>query len=91
MIDVKYGILIIFGVCLLILLIGILKKKAEILLNFAVRLVVCLICAYFLNQFFQTQGWDVAIGVNPISVLTFGSLGICGMAALYGMLFLQLL
>ena len=89
--ETKYGIAIIIGVCLLILFIGILKKKAEILLNFAARMVVCFICAYFLNSFFASRGIDVSIGINPISALTFGSLGFCGMAALYGILFLQLL
>ncbi len=89
--ETKYGIVIIAGVCLLILVIGILKKKAEILLNFAARMVVCSICAYFLNSFFASRGIDVAIGVNLLSALTFGTLGLCGMAALYGILFLQLL
>lgn len=89
--DTTYGIGVIIGVCLLILLIGILKKKAEILLNFAARMVVCFICVYFLNSFFTSRGLDVSIGINPLSALTFGSLGFCGVAALYGILFLQLL
>ena len=89
--ETKYGIWIIVGVCLLILLIGILKKKAEIVLNFAARMVVCFICSYFLNSFFAARGLDVAIGVNLFSALTFGTLGFCGMAALYGILLLQLL
>ena len=89
--DTTYGIGVIIGVCLLILLIGILKKKAEILLNFAARMVVCFICVYFLNSFFTSRGLDVSIGINPLSALTVGSLGFCGVAALYGILFLQLL
>jgi inhibitor of the pro-sigma K processing machinery len=89
--DTTYGFAIIAGVCLLILVIGILKKKAEFLLNFAARMVVCFICSYFLNAFFVSKGIDVSVGVNPISVLTCGSLGLWGLAALYGILFLQLL
>ena len=89
--ETKYGIGVIIGVCLLILFMGIIKKKAEILLNFAARMVVCFICAYFLNSFFASKGLDVSVGINAISALTFGSLGFCGMAALYGILFLQLL
>ena len=89
--DTTYGIGVIIGVCMLILLIGILKKKAEILLNFAARMVVCFICVYFLNSFFTSRGLDVSIGINPLSALKFGSLGFCGVAALYGILFLQLL
>lgn len=89
--ETKYGIGILIWVCLLVLTIGIMKKKAEILLNFAARMVVCFICAYFLNSFFASKGIDVSIGINLISTLTFGSLGLCGMAALYGILFLQML
>lgn len=89
--NTEIGIFVIIGVCLLVLVIGILKKRAEILLNFAARAVVCLIVAYFLNSFFASRGIQVAIGFNLISLLTFGTLGFCGMAALYGILFLQLL
>lgn len=89
--ETKYGIAIIAGVCLLILVVGILKRKAEIMLNFAARMVVCFIFSYFLNSFFASRGIDVSVGVNPISALTFGSLGLWGMAALYGMLLIQLL
>ena len=89
--NTEIGILVITGVCLLVLLIGILKKRAEILLNFAARTVVCCIVVYFLNSFFASRGLEVAIGFNFISLLTFGTLGFCGMAALYGILFLQLL
>ncbi|MCD7921065.1 MAG: pro-sigmaK processing inhibitor BofA family protein [Clostridiales bacterium] len=89
--DMRMGILAVAGVFFLVLLIGFIKKKGEILLNFATRTVVCLIVAYFLNSFFSNRGIDIMIGFNIISVLTFGSLGFCGLLALYGILFLQLL
>lgn len=89
--STEIGILAIVGVCILILMIGILKKRAEILLNFVVRTVVCLIVVYFLNSFLASRGIAVAVGINVISLLTFGCLGLCGMLALYGILFLQLL
>jgi len=89
--DTKIGILVIIGVCILILLIGVLKKKGAFLLNFATRTVVCFIVVYFLNSFLESRGLDIAVGFNLISLLTLGSLGFCGMAALYGILFLQLL
>ncbi|MCC8080896.1 MAG: pro-sigmaK processing inhibitor BofA family protein [Lachnospiraceae bacterium] len=89
--DIRMGMLAVAGVFLLVLLIGFIKKKGEILLDFATRTVVCLIAAYFLNSFFSNRGIDIMIGFNIISVLTFGSLGFCGMLALYGILFLQLL
>ncbi|MCC8018068.1 MAG: pro-sigmaK processing inhibitor BofA family protein [Clostridiales bacterium] len=89
--DTKLGIAVIAGVCIFILLIGILKKKGEILLNFATRAVVCFIAVYFINSFLASRGVEVAVGFNLISLLTLGSLGFSGMAALYGILLLQLL
>ena len=86
-----YGIAAITSVCILVILIGVLKKNAEVLLNFAARTVVCFLCSHFLNSFFLARGLDVAVGINLISFLTYGTLGISGMAALYGILFLQLL
>ena len=83
-----YGIAAITSVCILVILIGVLKKNAEVLLNFAAR---CFLCSHFLNSFFLARGLDVAVGINLISFLTYGTLGISGMAALYGILFLQLL
>ena len=85
-----YGIAAITSVCILVILIGVLKKNAEVLLNFAARTVVCFLCSHFLNSFCLAR-LDVAVGINLISFLTYGTLGISGMAALYGILFLQLL
>lgn len=87
----QIGILVILGVCALVLLIGILKKKAEFLLNFTARTVVCFIVAYFFNSFLASKGVEVAVGFNLLSLLTCGTLGFSGLAALYGILFLNLL
>ena len=89
--NTEIGILVIAGVCTLVLVIGILKKRAQILLNFAVRAAVCLILSYFLDTFLASRGIPVSVGLNLISLLTFETLGFYGMAALYGILFLGLL
>ena len=36
--DLKYGMLAVAGICVLVLLIGVLKRKAEIFLNFTVSI-----------------------------------------------------
>ena len=89
--DMKYGVMAVAGICVLVLLIGILKQKAEIFLNFMVRIVVGFIGVYFLNAFLAKQGIDVAVGFNIFSALTLGTLGMGGFALLYGIMFLQLL
>lgn len=89
--DMKYAVLAVAGICVLVLIIGILKRKAEIFLNFMVRIVVGFIGVYFLNAFLSQRGIDVAVGINVMSALTLGSLGFGGFVLLYGILFIQLL
>ena len=83
------GICVIVAICILVLLIGLLKRRAELLLNFAVRIVVGAVAIYVTNQFLQTQGSSIAVGINPYSLLTMGFLGFGGYGLLYGILFYQ--
>lgn len=87
----EIGIALMLGICILVLLIGIIKKKAELLLNFTVRIVLGLAAIFFLNQFFSSQEIDIVVGINPISVLTAGTLGTGGIALLYGIMAYRLL
>ena len=42
-------------------------------------------CIYA-NDFFTSQGIAISVGLNPVSLLTIGILGIGGFALLYGIL-----
>lgn len=76
--------IIIMGVCGLVLLIGIVRNKAEWFINFVLRAVMGTLAIYFLNQFLVSQNFPLSVGVNPLTVLTSGSLGFPGIAMLYG-------
>ncbi len=89
--DLKYAVITIAGVCGLVLLIGLLRKKAEFVLNFFVRMVVGLVCVYIANSILAHRGIDIAVGLNAVSALTLGSLGFGGFLLLYGVLLLGLL
>lgn len=91
MMDMRYAVLAVVGICVLVLLIGVLKQKSEFILNFLVRMAVGLIGVYFLNTFLAQRGIDVAVGFNVINALTLGTLGFGGFLLLYGVLFLTLL
>ena len=82
---------IMVGICVLVLLIGVLKQKAAIVLNLIVRVVVGCVGIILLNDFLQKQGIPVAAGLNPLNLLTIGSLGTSGFALIYGILFDTLL
>lgn len=77
---------IICGVCGLVLIIGLMKRKAEYILNFLVRAVVGLIGIYFLDQLMVQKGIDMVLGINPVNALTIGALGVGGFALLYGIM-----
>ena len=89
--DIKYGVLTILAVCGLVLLIGIMRRKAEIVLRFFTRMVVGFAVVYVVNTILKNQGISLAVGFNPISALTLGTLGFPGVVLLYGVLLLDFL
>lgn len=71
------------GICLLVLLIAVLKSRAQIVLNFLVRMVLGAVCIIFINDLLAEQQILLVVGLNPVSLLTTGSLGFGGVALLY--------
>ena len=76
--------IIIVGACVLVLLMGALRKKKEWMINFIFRAVTGTVAVFFINGFLVSRGWSIAIGINPITVLTSGILGFPGLIMLYG-------
>lgn len=89
--PIGQGLLWIAGACGIVLMIVLFRKNTEILVNFLLRMVMGVICIYCVNQFLAGQNIAVAVGINPASVLTVGSLGIPGFVLLYGVLAIQIL
>ena len=82
--DTKIGIISIVGVCVIVLLIGLFRKKAEIVVNFVLRGMLGLFSIYILNEVFALQSISLNVGINPISVSLAGVFGLPGVALLYG-------
>lgn len=61
------------------------EKGTEIIVNFIVRAVLGAAVIFFVNQFLESQKIPVAVGLNPLTLLTGGILGIPGVALLYGL------
>lgn len=78
-------LLFVFIMCLfLILLVWILRKKIEIVLNFLLRIVFGFLAIFLANYCLAYYKIDISVGYNPISALTLGTLGISGFVMLYG-------
>lgn len=82
--DNYMGAIMIAASCILVLLIGAFRKKKEWIINFILRAVIGTAVAFFANGFLVSQGLSIAIGINPITVLTSGILGFPGLIMLYG-------
>ena len=59
--------------------------------RFLGRAVLGMLMIYGINQFLISQDISVYLGMNPISFLTCGILGIPGVALLYGIMVFQIL
>ena len=55
------------------------EKGVRIIVNFFVRVVVGIALVFFVNEFMSLQGVPVQVGINPITVLTSGILGVPGL------------
>lgn len=63
------------------------KSGVELVLNFMLRAVFGMIAIQLINAVFAEQGLTAAVGMNPLSFVTAGTLGIPGVALLYGICF----
>lgn len=70
--------------CAVVLLLGVLKKRMEWILNLVMRSILGTIAIYFINVWLDSAGISVEVGINAFTVLTSGILGFPGVLALYG-------
>lgn len=65
------------------------NKVTNIIVNFIIRAILGMGLIYFINQYLLPTGNTLSVGLNAISFLTTGSLGIPGVCLLYGILIYQ--
>lgn len=73
------------GAAVILLMISFFGKKAEWLINFALRSITGTIALYFINLGMASMGFAVTVGINLATVLTTGILGLPGIVLLYGL------
>lgn len=89
--DINTGIIFIVGILGAVLLIGTLKSRAEVALNFILRGISGMLMIYFFNFFFARSMSDMEIGYNLVTFLTSAILGFPGVAMLFGINFYMFL
>ena len=75
----------------LVVLIVILKSKANMAFRFLVQALLGSILIYGMNQFFLTQNLVSIIALNPLTILTCGFLGIPGVLLLFSIQILSMI
>lgn len=63
------------------------EKRSHLFTNFIVRAIVGMTLIFFINEFLESQGIAVRVGMNPWTLLTSGILGTPGVVLLYGISF----
>ena len=81
----------ILAVCLIVLAIGAMGRKVEWLVNFVLRAVMGTVGIYAINHLLAARQLQVAVGINPLTILTSGILGFPGLIVLYGINFFKVL
>lgn len=89
--DTYANVLFIIGALAIVLLIGMLKNRAEWIINLALRGISGMLGIYFLNLFLAGRVPGIEIGYNLITFLTSAILGFPGVAMLYGINFYLIL
>lgn len=83
-IESKVFIIIII-VSVVLLLISFIKQRFDLIVNFALRIVAGLLGIYILNIVLQSFSIDMAVGLNALTALTVGLLGLPGFLLLYAL------
>ena len=66
---------------------GFLKWFSDVLVNFFVRMVIGVLLIFLVNQVLVTYDIEKQVGINPVTAITAGTLGVPGVCLLYGMVF----
>lgn len=65
------------------------NKLASVIINFIIRAILGMGLIFFINQYVLPDQNSLNVGLNAVSFLTTGTLGIPGVCLLYGILIYQ--
>lgn len=74
----------IIGVCVLLLVIGIVRNRMELFVNLVLRTVMGIVGIYIVNEILATQNIQGLAGINGITAAIVAVLGFPGFLLIYG-------
>lgn len=87
----SYIFIAIILVCILIIAISFIRHKVEIVINFILRIVAGIVGIYFVNILLIKMGYQLAVGINGLSTIIVGVLGLPGFLLNYSIAFYYML
>lgn len=78
-------LLVIVGICIVLFVIGLIKKRYDLLVNFGLRLTMGILGIYLFNSFLVNFGLILEVGANGYNALIIGILGVPGFMLVYGL------
>ncbi|MDF2803180.1 MAG: putative rane protein [Anaerocolumna sp.] len=78
-------LLVIAGICIILFVIGLIKKRYDLLVNFGLRLTMGILGIYLLNSFLGNFGLLLEVGANGYNALIVGLFGVPGFVLVYGL------
>ncbi len=75
----------VIAVCLVFIVICIIRKRPELIINFGLRSCIGIVGIYIVNMILKSKGFDIGVGINGATILTNGLLGMPGFLMLYGL------
>lgn len=79
-----YFLAAILAVCVFLLIVGFLKQRFDLIVNFILRMCVGLLGIYLLNTILVSSHIVLGVGTNSLNALVVGLLGLPGFMLLYG-------
>jgi hypothetical protein len=81
----KIILIIIIAACIIFITVCLIRKRPDLLADFALRASLGTAGVYLLDMFLKSRGYRVFVGVNTMSILSNGLLGLPGFILLYGL------
>lgn len=72
-------------ICIVLLAVGLLKKRFDLIVNFGLRAVAGLLAIYILNTLLKVFSVNITVGMNGLTASLVGILGTPGLILLYAL------
>ncbi len=81
----SYIFIAIIIACVVFITVCVIRRRPDLLLDFALRACFGTAGIYLLNLALSIQGYSMNVGINAVTILTNGFLGLPGFLLLYGL------